>query len=73
MKKPKQQVKEYFPPGWNEKRVKEVIAHYDRLTEYERAAEIETAEEAEGETVMLIPNELVPQVSKLIARHQKTA
>jgi hypothetical protein len=65
-------VEQRFPKGWNEKKVREVIAHYDNQTEEEQAAEIEAALEC-GDTVMLVPNELVPQVQKLIARHQKTA
>src|ERR1019366_3920243 len=33
--------KQKFPPGWDEKRVKEVIAHYENQTEDEEHAEIE--------------------------------
>ena len=35
--------KQKFPPGWDERRVREVIAHYDSQTEEEQAAEIEAA------------------------------
>jgi hypothetical protein len=31
--------KQKFPPGWNEQRVREVIAHYENQTEEEQAAE----------------------------------
>jgi hypothetical protein len=31
-----------FPPGWNEKRVREVLAHYESQTEEETVAEDET-------------------------------
>jgi hypothetical protein len=39
-------IKQRFPPGWNEKRVRELIDYYDNQSEEERAAEIEAAYEA---------------------------
>jgi hypothetical protein len=57
-----------FPPGWDEKRVREVLEHYERQTEDEQFAEIEAAHEAEGTTLMAVPTELVPQVRALLAR-----
>lgn len=60
--------KQKFPPGWDEKRVKEVIAHYENQTEDEEFAEIEAAREAEDITLMAIPSELVPEVRALLAR-----
>ncbi len=51
-----------FPPGWDEERVREVLAHYEGQTEDEQFAEIEAAREAEGMTLMAIPTELVPEV-----------
>ena len=56
-----------FPPGWNEERVRQVIAHYEDQTEDEQFAEIEAAYEVEGTTVMVVPTELVPDVQALIA------
>jgi hypothetical protein len=58
-----------FPPGWNEERVRQVIAHYEDQTEDEQFAEIEAAREAEDITMMAVPTELVPKVQALIARH----
>jgi hypothetical protein len=60
--------KQQFPPGWDEQRVKDVIAHYENQTEDEEFAEIEAAREAEDVTLMAIPTELVPEVRALIAR-----
>lgn len=57
-----------FPPGWDEERVREVLAHYESQTEDEQFAEIEAAREAEGTTLMAVPIELVPEVRALIAR-----
>ena len=51
-----------FPPGWDEARIREVIEHYDSQDEDERAAEIESAWEAEGMTLMSVPTELVPEI-----------
>ena len=59
-----------FPPGWDEARVKDVIAHYESQTEEEAVAEDEAAFEIAGQTVMEIPTELVPQVRELIAKHK---
>jgi len=57
-----------FPPGWDEKRVQALIAHYANQTEDEEFADIEAAREAEDITLMAIPTELVPAVRALLAR-----
>ena len=62
--------KQKFPPGWDEKRVKDLIAHYENQTEDEEAADIEAALEEENTTLMAIPAELVPEVRALLARKQ---
>lgn len=61
-----------FPPGWDETRVKDVLAHYENQTEDEAFAEIEAAADAKNVTLVAVPNELVPQVQALLAR-QKTS
>ncbi len=58
-----------FPPGWDEARVQNVIAHYEAQSEAEAVAEDEAAFEATNQTFMEIPNELVPAVRELLARH----
>lgn len=63
-------IEQKFPPGWDEKRIQEVLAHYEGQTEDEQFAEIEAAREAEGTTLMAIPTELVPEVRALLARKQ---
>ena len=57
-----------FPPGWDEARVKRLIDHYENMDEDELLAEDEAAREAEGQTIMIIPTDLVPAVRELIAR-----
>ena len=56
-----------FPPGWDEERVQRILQHYDSLTEDEEVAEDEAAFEDSTQTVMEIPNELVPTVRALLA------
>lgn len=57
-------------PGWDEERTRRVLAHYEEQTEEEAVAEDEAAFEDRTQTVMEIPNELVPVVRELIAKHQ---
>ena len=61
--------KNKYPPGWDEKRVKRVLAYYESQTEGEAVAEDEAAYEHEGQAIMEIPHELVPKVRDLIAQH----
>ncbi len=62
--------KNKFPKGWDEKRVLEVLAHYDEQTELEAVAEDEAAFEDPTQTLMEVPNALVPAVRELIAKHE---
>jgi hypothetical protein len=57
-----------YPPGWDEARVKSLIAHYDEMDDNALLAEDEAAKEADGQTVMVVPTELVPAVRELIAK-----
>ena len=59
-----------FPPGWDEEKVRRVLAHYEEQTEEEAIAEDEAAFEDRTQTFMEIPHELVPVVRELIAKHQ---
>lgn len=59
-----------FPHGWEEERIRKVLAHYEEQTEDEAVAEDEAALEHQDQTIMEIPNELVPAVRELIAQHQ---
>ena len=58
-----------FPPGWDEKRVQRVLAHYEDQTEDEAVAEDEAAFEDRAQAVMEIPLELVPVVRELLAKY----
>jgi hypothetical protein len=61
---------EAFPPGWDEARVKKVLAHYEAQSEQEAVAEAEAATESSANTLMAVPKPLVPAVRELIAKHQ---
>jgi hypothetical protein len=59
---------QYFPPGWDEARVRRLIAHYDQMDDEAMIAEDEAAQEVEGQSMMIVPTELVPAVRELITR-----
>ena len=67
MKKSKQQL----PPGWTEKRVRQVIDHYENQTEEEAIAEDEAAYSDPDSTMMSVPNELVPALTQFILQYEK--
>ena len=64
MSKKKKQV---YPAEWDEARVRKLAEHYDNQTEDDQVAEHEAAFRAEGQTVMVVPTELVPAIVKMIA------
>ncbi len=59
-----------FPPGWDEERVRKVLAHYEEQTEDEAVAEDEAALEDPDQSVMEVPNALVLVIRELITQHQ---
>jgi hypothetical protein len=67
----KNAIKQTFPRGSNEKKVRALAVYYDNQTDEEGAAEIKNAEGVPGETWLAVPKELVPAVKKMIARHRK--
>ena len=58
-----------YPPGWDRDRVQRLIDDYESQTGEEAAAEDEAAFEKMTHTMMEIPNELVPAVRALLAKH----
>ena len=51
-----------------ETRVKRLIAHYEKLSDEEQAAEDEQAAGAnDGQTVISVPDELLPAIRELLA------
>ncbi len=64
-------VKHKLPAGWDAEKVKALAEYYDNQSDDEAIAEAEAALEAEGQTLVMVPTELMPTISKLIAKHQK--
>ena len=60
-----------FPPGWDEERVQRVLQHYEEQSEAEALAEDEATFEDQTQTAIEVPNELVPIIRELIAKHQE--
>ena len=58
-----------FPDGWNEERVQRLLQHYESQTEEEAVAEDEAVLEDTTQTVMEIPNALVPSVRAILSQH----
>lgn len=54
------------PAGGDEERVRNVVEHYEGLSDDELAAEIEAAFEDRSQTVMVIPSDLVPAARALL-------
>ena len=59
-----------FPPGWNESRVRRVLAHYEGQSDSEAVADDEAAYRSTTTTVMKVPVKLVPAVRALLARRR---
>ena len=59
-----------YPAGWDEARVRRVVAHYEEQTDEEAVAEDEAAYESTTHTVMEVPVELVPEVRELLAKRR---
>ncbi len=59
-----------FPRGWDEERVRRVLAHYEQQNEEEAVAEDEASFNDTTQTVMEVPKELVPAIRELIAKRR---
>jgi hypothetical protein len=57
-----------YPREWDEDRIKKVVNHYESQSEDDAVSEDEAAYEHDGQTIMEVPSELVPQVRDLIAK-----
>ena len=59
-----------FPSGWDEEKVRRVLAHYEEQAEVDALLEDEAGIES-SETVMSVPHDLVPKVRELIAKRSR--
>ena len=61
----------HFPKGWDEKRVKELLAELDARTEEEWiAADEAAATDGSDQAVITVPAALLPEIRRLIASHK---
>ena len=67
-KRLKSSKKNKFPKGWDETKVRKVIAHYEDQSEEDAAAEDDKIFNDSQSTYMRIPVRLVPAVRKLLAK-----
>jgi len=59
-----------YPTGWDEARVKRVLAHYEQQSDDEAVAEDEAAYESTTHTAIEVPVDLVPAVRELLAKRR---
>ena len=59
-----------FPPGWDEARVRRVLAHHEGQSDTEAVADDEAAYRSTTTTAMKIPVKLVPAVRALLAKRR---
>lgn len=63
--------KQKFPKGWDEQRVKQLIAELDVRTDEEWVAADEAADaDADDQTVITVPTALLPEIRRLLASHK---
>ena len=60
--------KQRMPPGWTEKEIRALAQRHDNMTDNEVAAEIEAGLAKKNQTVMVVPTELGPEITRLIAK-----
>ena len=65
--------KQRLPIGWDEKKVRRVLQHYENQTEEEAAMEDGAAFEGNKVTIMKVPRALVPAIRQLIAKRHKSS
>lgn len=59
-----------LPKGWDDAKLRRVLANYEEQNEHDALIEDETGVQS-AETVMAVPYELVPEVRELIAKRQR--
>lgn len=60
-----------FPEGWDEERVRQLLAYYEQQTDEEAIAEDEAAFERTDQAIVQVPHELLPLIREIIAKHQQ--
>lgn len=60
-----------FPPGWDADKVKALADYYDNQSDEEAVREMDAAMEAADQTLVMVPTELMPVISELIAKYHR--
>ncbi|MEQ8224607.1 MAG: hypothetical protein ABRQ37_19975 [Candidatus Eremiobacterota bacterium] len=60
-----------FPEGWDEKKIRSVINHYEKQTEEEEVLEDEELFAGTKQTFIGVPHELVSKIRELIASYEE--
>jgi hypothetical protein len=63
---------QHFPKGWDEQRVKQLIAELDARTDEEWIAADEAADEGGDQAVVTVPVGLLPEIRRLLATHNQS-
>jgi hypothetical protein len=58
-----------YPSGWNSRRIKKVLKHYENQSETEAAEEDEAAFKDASKTMIEIPRRLIPTIRRLLIRN----
>jgi hypothetical protein len=62
---------QHFPKGWDEQRVRKLIAELDARTDEEWIAADEAAASDNGDqAVITVPTALLPEIRRLLASHR---
>ncbi len=60
-----------FPAGWNDRKVRDLLAELDARTEAEWIAVDEAAAaESDDQVVVTVPRALLPEIRRLLAAHE---
>jgi hypothetical protein len=62
-----------YPPGWNYKRAKAVAKYYDDRKDVDFIKDVVLLDPESLPVWVEVPQKLLPQVRKLIARYKKSA
>lgn len=72
-KKPRLKDPNVYPPGWNYKRALAVAKYYDDRKEDDLIGDVMLPKPNDVQVWVEVPQSLLPQVRKLIAKHRTSA
>jgi hypothetical protein len=65
--------KQRFPPGWHEKRIRQVLAHYENQREEQAVNKDKGSLKGNRRTLVEVPSELMPLIRRIVAQYKTTA